>query len=180
MTTPAASYYKRKIHQNPKLWLRYQQHRWLIFYTAKHIRSFYWKHSGDIYQYMHGKLTVTKAPVSPDWQVPNAYFRPVVISLSPKQDKLIRSALLRIPFSKCKTDPCSFVNLEHDGMIAEDFRCRFALGMTFRFAARSSAKALTPLFRVLQEVADTSPDWGKICQMEKWLFTEQRWQKLQA
>lgn len=178
MTTPASGYYENILHSKSLYRRKYRQCRWRRFYASDRIHSFTWEHSGDLYTYRKGSLTVQKAPASPHWQVPERYHMPVRISLSPKQEAAIRAALQKVPFSRLKTTADSFVNLFSVGMITENFLCRFPLGFSYRFADRSRREELVPLARVLEKIAGAEKDWQEISRMEAWLFSEQRWAQL--
>lgn len=179
MTRPTDSYYEAIIRRSLRYRIGYRAFRWRRFYSAGRIRSFSWTHGGEIYTFQKDCLTVQKAPVSPHWQVPDVYNRPVSIPLSPAQVRSIRKALEKIPFSRMKTTACSFVNRMEDGMIAEDLCCRFLLGGCYRFADTGYCRELEPLEKILEKIADTSEAYGKIRELETWLFTEQRWDQLQ-
>lgn len=179
MTTPSSSYYENIIRSNPAYILQYRQHRWRFFYRSGNISSFIWKHSTDIFTFSKSCLTVQKAPVHPSWQVPASYHRPVTISLTARQKAEVRKALASIPFSRLKTDPCSFVNLMGDYMISEDLVCYLPFGFSYRFASQSPCEALQPLLQVLEQIAAGSPDYAEICRMEKHLFSWHRWEQLQ-
>lgn len=178
MTSPASGYYENILRGNLRYRWQYRQCRWHWFYAPQRIRSFSWEHSCDLYTYRKGSLTVQKAPVSPDWQVPPRYHKPVRITLTRKQEASIRTALQKVSFSRLNTGADSFVNLLKGGMITENFLCRFPLGFSFRFVSRSRQAELAPLAQVLEQIAGTAKDWQEISQMEAWLFTDQRWEQL--
>jgi len=178
MTYPASGYYENILRNNLRYRWHYRQCRWRRFYSANRIDRFTWEHSSNIYTYCKGSLRVRKAPVSPDWQVPECYHKPVSISLTKKQEAAIRASLQKVPFSRLKTSADSFVNLRGRGMITAHFLCRFPLGLSYRFVSRSRREELAPLARVLDKIAHTEQNWIEISRMEAWLFTEQRWNQL--
>lgn len=180
MTTPAMSYYEAQIRANGSYRREYRKHRWRSFYSAGRITAFSWHHKDEEFQYRDGHLTVKMAPVHPGWQVPEEYRTPVRLSLDGQQTAAVRSAVRGLPFSKLRTDPCALVNLMEQGMLCEDFCCRFRFGGSFRFASQSAREELEPLRKVLQQICSDSADYRRIREMEKWLFTEERWNRLQG
>ncbi len=178
MTSPTSSYYENIIRSSLSYRLRYLGHRWPGIFSARQIRSFSWEHSRDLFTYRKGCLTVRKTEAHPSWQVPEAYLTPITIPLSRRQEAALRAALGKVPFSRLRSAPVSFVNLMSDAMISEDFRCRLPLGLSYRYVDRHSCEALAPLEKALLAIAETSDQYRKITRMEALLFSDTRWEQL--
>ena len=179
MTTPAMSYYEEIIRRDPKLQEEYILHYWPAFHSPDRIIHFTLRYSTEIYEFREEQLTVRMAPPSPGWEAPEEYLRTVPLPLTQIQLRDLRSVLKGSGFPNLRTDPCSLVNFAGGYLISVHFCCNFPDGRVYHFASQNGGDKLNTLGEFLKNIAEASPEYRQIKQMEKWIFDFKRLERLQ-